>query len=83
MQVRLRDSPTDLTGDIVFRDVVFSYPTRPDTRILDGLSCIVPAQQALAIVGESGSGTYIYCYYSYLDNNVNFSYVVGFKIELD
>ena len=46
----------DLTGDIVFRDVVFSYPSRPDTRILDGLSCIVPAQKALAIVGESGSG---------------------------
>ena len=59
-QARLRASNVDLTGDIVFRDVVFSYPSRPDTRILDGLSCTVPAQKALAIVGESGSGTKIF-----------------------
>ena len=63
LQVRISDSPVDLTGDIVFSDVVFSYPTRPDTRILDGLSCVVPAQKALAIVGESGSGKNCYIYY--------------------
>ena len=49
----------NLTGDIVFRDVVFSYPTRPDTRILDGLNFKVPPQKTLAIVGESGSGTVV------------------------
>ncbi len=51
------ESLPDLSGDIVLKDVHFSYPTRPDAPIFDGLSVVVPAQSSLAIVGGSGSGT--------------------------
>ena len=47
----------ELSGPIEFNNISFSYPTRPDVKILDGLSLTVPAKQALAVVGGSGSGT--------------------------
>lgn len=43
-------------GNVVFRDVHFSYPTRPDVSVLAGLHLEVPAGQVLAVVGSSGSG---------------------------
>lgn len=49
-------APIDLSGDIVVKDVSFSYPTRPDLKIFDGISLSVPANSVLAIVGSSGSG---------------------------
>ncbi len=43
-----------LDGDIVFKDVVFSYDgSRP---VLDHLSCTVKAGQTVAILGSTGSG---------------------------
>ena len=41
---------------IEFRNVRFSYPTRPDLEILKGLSFTVRAGQKIALVGPSGSG---------------------------
>jgi ABC-type multidrug transport system fused ATPase/permease subunit len=42
--------------DIVFRDVTFSYPSRPNTTILDKLNVRFEKGKTTAIVGPSGSG---------------------------
>ncbi|VDM16862.1 unnamed protein product [Hydatigera taeniaeformis] len=42
--------------DIVFEDVCFSYPTRPEVLVLDHFSWHLRSGQNLAIVGASGSG---------------------------
>ena len=42
--------------DIVFENVNFAYPLRPDIRILDDLNVRFPAGKVTAIVGASGSG---------------------------
>ncbi|XP_020538712.1 ABC transporter B family member 4 isoform X2 [Jatropha curcas] len=46
----------DIHGDIEFKDVYFSYPTRSREQILSGLSLLVPSGTTTALVGESGSG---------------------------
>jgi ATP-binding cassette subfamily B (MDR/TAP) protein 1 len=43
-------------GAVEFRDVHFSYPTRPELPVLRGVSFSVPAGYTVALVGESGSG---------------------------
>jgi len=45
-----------LKGVIEFRDLVFSYPSRPDEKVLDKLSLTIEANQKVAIVGASGAG---------------------------
>ncbi|XP_076826867.1 LOW QUALITY PROTEIN: ATP-dependent translocase ABCB1-like [Brachyhypopomus gauderio] len=50
------DKPTHFVGDVEFRDVHFSYPTRPNVRILQGLNVSVAQGQTLALVGSSGCG---------------------------
>ena len=46
----------DLTGDIEFKNVHFSYPSRPGVRILNGISFHAIRGQTIALVGSSGSG---------------------------
>ncbi|XP_057790199.1 ABC transporter B family member 4-like isoform X2 [Salvia miltiorrhiza] len=46
----------DMNGDVELRDVHFSYPSRPNERVLAGFSLEVPCGTTLALVGESGSG---------------------------
>ncbi|KAJ1953825.1 hypothetical protein EC988_002771, partial [Linderina pennispora] len=43
-------------GNASFKDVKFSYPIRPDTRILKGISFEGIAGKSVALVGASGSG---------------------------
>ena len=48
--------PNDCFGDIELQDVAFSYPSRPDSRVLNELSLSIPAKKTTALVGASGSG---------------------------
>ncbi|KAJ9551420.1 hypothetical protein OSB04_015465 [Centaurea solstitialis] len=43
-------------GEIEFKGIYFSYPSRPDTTILEGLNLRVPAGKTVGLVGGSGSG---------------------------
>jgi len=45
-----------LRGDLAFRDIFFRYPTRPEARVLRGLSLNVEKGQTIALVGSSGCG---------------------------
>ncbi|XP_043932060.1 ATP-binding cassette sub-family B member 10, mitochondrial [Protopterus annectens] len=43
-------------GELEFRDVCFSYPTRPEAPVFQNLTLSVPAGSVMAVVGPSGSG---------------------------
>ncbi len=43
-------------GSVAFRNVQFSYPSRPNLKILNKLTFDLPAQKMTGIVGSSGSG---------------------------
>ena len=43
-------------GDIAFDQVEFSYPSRSDVQVLNGLSFKIPKGKTIALVGKSGSG---------------------------
>ena len=45
-----------LTGDVQFREVRFTYPTRPDMEVLKGVSLTIPSGKKVALVGQSGAG---------------------------
>ncbi|CAM0904144.1 unnamed protein product [Alopecurus aequalis] len=46
----------NVKGAIEFKDVYFSYPTRPQVMVLAGLSLEIAAGKTVALVGPSGSG---------------------------
>ncbi|XP_054847966.1 phosphatidylcholine translocator ABCB4-like isoform X2 [Eublepharis macularius] len=48
--------PETFSSNIVFKEVAFNYPTRPDVSVLQGLSVAVKKGQTLALVGSSGCG---------------------------
>ena len=48
-------TPAQVEG-ISFKEVQFSYPSRPDVPVIQGLSFELPKGQTLALVGKSGSG---------------------------
>lgn len=48
--------PPTCEGEITLENVVFSYPTRKDSRILDGLSLTIKPGTVVALVGPSGGG---------------------------
>ena len=43
-------------GNIEFRNVYFSYLSRPEIPILSGFYLTVPAKKSVALVGRNGSG---------------------------
>ncbi|KAL7092109.1 hypothetical protein ACP275_12G145400 [Erythranthe tilingii] len=45
-----------ITGQLELKNVIFSYPSRPESRVLNNFSLIVPAGKTIALVGSSGSG---------------------------
>ncbi|XP_060103685.1 LOW QUALITY PROTEIN: ATP-binding cassette sub-family B member 5 [Heteronotia binoei] len=48
--------PDTLRGKIEFKNVHFSYPSRPDTQILKGLNLKIQPGKTIAFVGSSGCG---------------------------
>ncbi|KAL6704937.1 ABC-type transporter tr06 [Coniothyrium glycines] len=52
----LKEPHVSANVDITFENVAFSYPSRPDVPILQGLDLKLEAGKVTAIVGPSGSG---------------------------
>ncbi|KAJ3597609.1 hypothetical protein NHX12_001132 [Muraenolepis orangiensis] len=50
------EKPDKFDGNVCFRDVTFTYPSRPDVPILRGLNLKVSKGETLALVGSSGCG---------------------------
>ncbi|XP_039380537.1 ATP-dependent translocase ABCB1-like isoform X3 [Mauremys reevesii] len=48
--------PDKLKGEIEFKNIHFSYPSRPDVKILKGLNLKVQSGKTIALVGSSGCG---------------------------
>ncbi len=48
--------PQPARGELVFQDVSFAYPSRPDARVLNGFSLNVQPGETVALVGPSGAG---------------------------
>jgi len=48
--------PRVIDGNIEFKNVLLSYPSRPEICVLNGISLTVPAGKVVALVGGSGQG---------------------------
>ncbi|XP_038567410.1 ATP-binding cassette, sub-family B (MDR/TAP), member 4 isoform X1 [Micropterus salmoides] len=48
--------PDSIKGDIEFKNIHFSYPSRPDISVLNNFSLRVKSGQTIALVGSSGCG---------------------------
>ncbi|KAK3580600.1 hypothetical protein CHS0354_002698 [Potamilus streckersoni] len=48
--------PSTVRGNIEIKDIHFHYPSRPDIKVLKGLSLRVDVGKTVALVGSSGSG---------------------------
>mmetsp|Transcript_134539 Transcript_134539/g.335689 ORF Transcript_134539/g.335689 Transcript_134539/m.335689 type:complete len:1325 (+) Transcript_134539:96-4070(+) len=58
IQCRTQDVRKHVTSfkSFEFKDVYFSYPTRPEVSVLNGLNLMISEGQKVALVGESGCG---------------------------
>ncbi|KAL8263308.1 hypothetical protein R6Q59_024657 [Mikania micrantha] len=45
-----------VSGQLELKNVDFSYPSRPDVKILNNFTLSVPAGKTIALIGSSGSG---------------------------
>ncbi|KAH9637264.1 hypothetical protein HF086_006908 [Spodoptera exigua] len=49
-------TPRRVIGEISLEDVHFSYPSRPEVKVLNGFSIKIKAGECVALVGSSGCG---------------------------
>ena len=55
----LTDGPVKLetlSGHVEFRDVTFSYPSRPGHQVLRSMNLVLQPGKVTAVVGDSGAG---------------------------
>uniref|UniRef100_A0A1I7U161 ABC transporter domain-containing protein n=1 Tax=Caenorhabditis tropicalis TaxID=1561998 RepID=A0A1I7U161_9PELO len=74
-------------GDISFKNVSFSYPTRHDVKVLKGISFDINSGECVAIVGASGSGKstivqLLLHYYNIDSGNIHINGIEISNIEL-
>ncbi len=50
------ESGESITGTMSAKDLVFAYPSRKETKVLDGVNFEVNAGERIAVVGPSGAG---------------------------
>ncbi|XP_054636999.1 ATP-dependent translocase ABCB1-like isoform X2 [Dunckerocampus dactyliophorus] len=48
--------PDVITGNILFKNIHFNYPSRPEVKVLKNMSLSVKSGQTIALVGSSGCG---------------------------
>lgn len=53
---RTKTEIKNLHGEVEYKDVRFSYPTREDTEVLKGINLKVKAGEKIALAGSSGAG---------------------------
>lgn len=46
----------EIKGELEFKDVCFSYPSRKESPVLKNFSCVFESGKTTALVGPSGSG---------------------------
>lgn len=52
----LPEKPKKFNGEIEFKQVSFSYPSRADFQVLNDLSFTISSGEKIALIGQSGSG---------------------------
>jgi ATP-binding cassette subfamily B protein len=56
IEVNQEAKPLTINGDIQFKNLVFSYPSRTEIQVLKGLDFEIKAGSKVALVGASGAG---------------------------
>jgi ABC-type multidrug transport system fused ATPase/permease subunit len=56
LQANGHNAEISMKGDFYFREVHFSYPSRSDVTVLNGINLHIPAGKKIALVGASGAG---------------------------
>ncbi|RLM74019.1 hypothetical protein C2845_PM15G26050 [Panicum miliaceum] len=73
----------EVHGNIEFKEVTFSYPSRPDVMIFRDFSLFFPAGKTVAVVGGSGSGksTVVALIERFYDPNEGIYAVVAYLVQ--
>jgi ABC-type multidrug transport system fused ATPase/permease subunit len=56
LDISSKQYKANISGDIVFNNVNFQYPSRTEISVLEGVNLEVPIGSKIALVGQSGSG---------------------------
>jgi len=78
----------NITGNISFQNVEFSYPQRPDVSVLKQISIEAKANETIALVGSSGAGkstiaSFILRFFDPTQGEIYFDGVLGTEIEIE